>query len=331
MLTRDEDPARGNENAQGFVPLPVLAAPPRRPRRYPSWIKVRYSENERYLHLREKVRSHSLHTVCEEAECPNIGECWAHGTATFMLLGDTCTRGCQFCAVGRGKPGALDPSEPMNVAEVAADLGLDYVVLTSVNRDDLPDEGAEHFAKTIRAIARRIPHAKVEALVPDFHARRELIERVVLTPLHVFAHNVETVPRLYRRVRAGSDYRRSLETLKRAKEVARSSPDRAPSLPGVPILTKSSLMLGLGETRRELLEVFADLREHDVDVLTLGQYLQPSAHELEVFRFVPPGEFDDLRREAERMGFRHVVSSPMSRSSYHAWEVAGEAEGPPAG
>lgn len=273
------------------------------------------------------MRSHSLHTVCEEAECPNIGECWSHGTATFMLLGDTCTRGCSFCAVGRGRPQALDVSEPENVAEVAADLGLDYVVLTSVNRDDLPDEGADHFARTIEAIARRTPDTKIEALVPDFHARPELIRRVVLTPLHVFAHNVETVPRLYRRVRSGSDYRRSLLTLRLAKDIAGASADRVASTSSASILTKSSLMLGLGETRRELLEVFHDLRGHGVDILTLGQYLQPTREHLDVFRFVPPGEFDELRREAERMGFSHVVSSPMSRSSYHAWEAAEEAEG----
>ena len=316
-----------HQGPDGLIPLPVLPrAPKPRPRRHPSWIKVRYSQNERYLDLRERVRSHSLHTVCEEAECPNIGECWAHGTATFMLLGGTCTRGCAFCAVDKGRPMALDQNEPESVADVVADLELEYAVLTSVNRDDLPDEGAGIIARTVEAIDRRVPGCKVEALVPDFHARPELIQQVVETPLFVFAHNIETVPRLYRRVRAGSDYRQSLEVLRLAKSLAESSSGRRRSSPKRAIYTKSSLMLGLGESRSELLAVFRDLREHGCDVLTLGQYLQPSADQLEVFRFVPPDEFESLRRGALDMGFLHVVAGPMSRSSYHAWEVAEDAE-----
>ncbi|MBI4602401.1 MAG: lipoyl synthase [Planctomycetes bacterium] len=307
----DEPP--GSPGA-GLRPLPVLpaAARGRGPSKHPSWIKTRFSANDRYRFLKGVLREKGLHTVCEEAECPNVGECWAHGTATFMLLGDTCTRGCTFCAVGKGRPAPLDPGEPEHVAEVVEALKLDYAVLTSVDRDDLPDEGAGHFAATVRAIRRRLPDCRVEALVPDFHARRELIEAVVLSPLFVFAHNVETVPRLYVRVRPGSDYRRSLRVLELAKAVR---PE---------IITKSSLMLGLGESREELLQVFRDLRDHRCDILTLGQYLRPTADQVEVFRYVPPGEFQDLEAEARALGFRHVVSGPLVRSSYHAWEVHGK-------
>jgi lipoic acid synthetase len=295
----------------GFRGLPVLPAHEARPSvpRKPEWIKTRFSANERYHFLKGVLREKGLHTVCEEAECPNIGECWAHGTATFMLMGDTCTRGCTFCAVGKGKPLDLDRAEPEHVAEVIEALRLDYIVLTSVNRDDLPDEGAGHFAETIRAIRFRLPSCRVEALVPDFHGRSELIAAVASAPLFVYAHNVETVPRLYRRVRPGSDYARSLKVL----ETAKSS--RAD------LITKSSLMLGLGETHAELLEVFRDLRAHRCDVLTLGQYLKPTADQLDVFRYVTPEEFKGLKAEAESLGFRDVVSGPMVRSSYHAWEI----------
>ncbi len=301
--------------------LPVLSGNPERKTApasrgalgKPEWIRSRFSTNERYRFLKGVLRDKGLHTVCEEAECPNIGECWAHGTATFMLLGDTCTRGCAFCAVGKGKPAGLDRAEPEHVAEVIEALNLDYVVLTSVDRDDLPDEGASHFAETIRAIRRRMPACRVEALVPDFHARRELIDVVARSPLFVFAHNVETVARLYRRVRPGSDYRRSLEVLSTAKACR---PD---------LVTKSSLMLGLGESREELVQVFRDLREHRCDVLTLGQYLRPTPDQLDVFRYLTPEEFRSLKTEAEASGFRNVVSGPMVRSSYHAWEVHGPA------
>ena len=290
-----------------MLPLKVLPSRPRR--KHPSWIKTRFSENERYHFLKRVLREKGLHTVCEEAQCPNIGECWAHGTATFMLMGDTCTRGCTFCAVDKGKPLMLDVSEPAHVAEVIEALGLDYAVLTSVNRDDLPDEGAGHVALTIEAISRRIPTCRVEALVPDFHARRDCIERVACTPLFVYAHNVETVPRLYRRVRPGSDYQQSLRALATAKECRDD------------LMTKSSLMLGLGETRDEVLEVCRDLRAVGCDVVTFGQYLQPSANQQEVFRYVTPDEFEELRRLAGDLGFRQVVSGPMVRSFYHAWEI----------
>ena len=318
------DPAPG-----GFRPLPVLAPASRRSGRprFPSWIKARFSENERYRLVKERLRAHDLHTVCEEAECPNIGECWAHGTATFMLLGDVCTRGCHFCAVATGRPEPLDPREPENVAAAIADLELDYAVLTSVDRDDLPDQGAGAFARTIEAIDRRSPGCRVEALVPDFQGERACVERVVATPLFVFAHNVETVPRLYPRVRPGAVYARSLRVLEIAKEAAAAAGGPGGARAGRPPLwTKSSLMLGLGETRDELLAVCADLRRHGVDILTLGQYLQPTASQLEVFRFVPPAEFADLGRRAEALGFRQVVAGPLVRSSYHAWEVVDRIE-----
>jgi lipoic acid synthetase len=286
---------------------------PARPRRHPSWVKTRFAAGERYGFVQGVLRKRRLHTVCEEAECPNVGECWSHGTATFMLMGDTCTRSCSFCAVGKGRPPPLEPSEAEHVAEAVEALKLDYVVLTSVNRDDLPDEGAGHFAATINAIRRRQPSCRVEALVPDFHGRRECVERVARSELFVYAHNVETVPRLYRRVRPGSDYRCSLGALELAKSVRED------------LLTKSSLMLGLGETRAEVLQVLRDLRQHGCDALTLGQYLQPTSRQLEVFRYVPPEEFAELKREAEDLGFRQVVSGPLVRSSYHAWEIAGDA------
>lgn len=289
---------------------------PQRPR-HPSWIKVTYAATDRFRSVGAILRQKRLHTVCEEAECPNRGECWGNGTATFLLMGDICTRGCTFCAVARGRPRALDADEPEHVAQTIEALRLDYAVLTSVDRDDLPDEGADHVARTIEAIQARIPSCRVEALVPDFHAREALVRRVVLSPLFVFAHNVETVPRLYRRVRPGSDYRRSLETLHLARRIR---PD---------VLTKSSLMLGLGESRSEVLQVMDDLRGIGCDVLTLGQYLRPSPAEVEVFRYVPPREFADLKAEGEARGFRNVFSGPLVRSSYHAWKVT-EPSGPAA-
>lgn len=316
-----EDGIEQQSQGEGFHPLPVLSAPAAKERaKHPAWVKARFSYNERYRHLAERLEAHGLHTVCEEAECPNIGECWGNGTATFMLLGDTCTRGCNFCSVTSGKPEALDEDEPEKVAEVIEDLELDYAVLTSVNRDDLPDQGSAAFAAAITAIDRRIPSCRVEALVPDFQGSRDCIARIVETPLYVFAHNMETVPRLYDRVRPGAGYQRSLEVLRAAKELSLTT--RAQANRKSRLLTKSSLMLGLGETREELLEVFADLRSHGVDILTLGQYLQPTARQLDVFRYVTPAEFSQLQKEAEGLGFLQVVSGPLVRSSYHAWETA---------
>ncbi len=276
--------------------------------RHPSWIRWRLTGGERYTHLRDTARRLNLHTVCEEARCPNIGECWSHGTATFMLMGDTCTRRCNFCSVGQGKPGHLDPNEPEHVAEVIAEMQLDYAVLTSVNRDDLTDQGADHIAATIEAVHRRSPACGLEMLIPDFRGAAECVRRVVTTPLMVLAHNLETVPRLHKEVRNGAQYDRSLSVLSLAKE---SRPD---------ILTKSGLMLGFGETREELRQVFADLRRHGCDILTLGQYLRPSPEQLPVKAYITPGEFADLRDDALALGFRHVEAGPLVRSSYHAWE-----------
>jgi lipoic acid synthetase len=253
------------------------------------------------------VRELGLHTVCQEARCPNIGECWGHRTATFMLLGDRCTRNCGFCAVAHGRPLAVDPEEPGRVAAAVARLGLQHVVVTSVDRDDLPDGGAAHFAATARAVRAAVPACRVEVLVPDFKGRLESAGEVAGAPIDVFNHNLETVPRLYKRARAGAGYERSLAILARART-------ERPAL-----VTKSGLMLGLGEEEDELLRVFDDLRSVGCDVLTLGQYLRPSADQLPVERYVPPEEFAALRARALTLGFRHVEAGPLVRSSYHAW------------
>ncbi len=276
-------------------------------RRHPPWLKVRAPGGAEFVETRSAVRSLGLHTVCEEARCPNIGECWGNKTATFMLLGDTCTRNCSFCAVTHGRPLAVDPAEPGRVALAVARLGLQHVVATSVNRDDLSDGGAEHFAATARAVKALLPECRVEVLVPDFQGRRASVETVAGAPIDVFNHNVETVPRLYKRVRPGAQYERSLDVL----ETARRSGDA--------YQTKAGLMLGLGEEREELLRVFDDLRRVGCDILTLGQYLRPSAEHLPVERYVTPEEFAALKVDALGLGFRHVESGPLVRSSYHAW------------
>lgn len=295
-----------------MLELPTLPTPPPRPgSRHPAWIKVRAPQGERYEFVRDVLASRGLNTVCEEAECPNRGECWGHGTATFMLLGEICTRGCRFCAVGKGKPEAPDPAEPAKIADAVAALKLDYAVLTSVDRDDLPDQGAGHFAGTIEAIKARVPLCGVEALVPDFRGEPACVRTVAQTPLTVFAHNIETVPRLYRRVRPGAEYERSLRVLETAKAHASDAAMR----------TKASLILGLGEETAELEDVFADLRDVGCDILTLGQYLRPSHEQLPVVRYLPPEEFAALRETALGFGFRQVVSGPLVRSSYHAWEA----------
>jgi len=287
------------------APVSIDSAPRRR---LPEWIRRQAPGGERYAYLKNVLREFNLHTVCEEAKCPNMGECWSHGAATFMLMGDVCTRRCNFCAVGKGKPGFLDATEPEHIATVVAAMKLDYCVLTSVTRDDLPDQGAEHVARTIEAIHARLPDCKLEMLIPDFRGEPACIERVVKTPLTVLAHNMETVPRLYREVRPGAVYERSLHVLEMAKKF-RSD-----------ILTKSGLMLGLGETREELLQIFRDLRQHGCDILTLGQYLQPSTEQLTVARYVTPEEFATFKTDALQLRFRHVESGPLVRSSYHAWE-----------
>jgi lipoic acid synthetase len=253
------------------------------------------------------VRELGLHTVCQEARCPNIGECWGHRTATFMLLGDTCTRNCGFCAVTHGRPLAVDPAEPLRVASAVARLGLRHVVVTSVNRDDLADGGAAHFAATARAIKRLLPGCRVEVLVPDFQGNLASVAEVVASPIDVFNHNLETVPRLYRRARAGARYARSLAVLEAARRAREG------------LLIKTGLMLGLGETQEELASVFRDLRSIGCDILTLGQYLRPSGEHLPVERYVPPEEFTALGAGALALGFRHVEAGPLVRSSYHAW------------
>ncbi|HVM60499.1 MAG TPA: lipoyl synthase [Verrucomicrobiae bacterium] len=284
-------------------------APQQAPRpRLPAWIRQRARGGERYAYLKSVLREFHLHTVCEEAKCPNMGECWEHGAATFMLMGDVCTRRCNFCAVAKGKPGYLDAAEPDHVATVVAAMNLDYCVLTSVTRDDLPDQGADHVARTIEAIHARLPDCKLEMLIPDFRGDPDCIARVVRTPLAVLAHNMETVPRLYKQVRPGAVYERSLRVLQMAKEF-RSD-----------ILTKSGLMLGLGETRDELIAVFRDLRQHGCDILTLGQYLRPTEDQLTVTRYVTPQEFATFKDDGLKLGFRHVESGPLVRSSYHAWQ-----------
>ena len=277
------------------------------PRRHPDWIKVKGPGNTNYLRLKRILREKNLHTVCEEARCPNIGECWGNKTATFLILGDTCTRGCRFCAIDKGKPRALDLEEPRNVALVVKDLRLDHIVVTSVNRDDLPDGGADHFAKTVFWIKTLNPGIRVELLIPDFEGNLQALETVVNSGIEILNHNIETVPRLYGRVRPGHSYECSLNILKHAKEMRDQ------------VLTKSGFMLGVGETYDEVMATLKDLREKNVDIVTIGQYLQPSNRQLRVERYVTPDEFKEFKAAAERLGFRHVESGPLVRSSYHAW------------
>ena len=281
------------------------------PRRHPEWIKVKAPGSANYLRLKRILRQKNLHTVCEEARCPNIGECWGNKTATFLILGDTCTRGCRFCAIDKGKPLALDPEEPRNVALVVKDLGLDHIVVTSVNRDDLPDGGAAHFAKTVFWIKTLNPQIRVELLIPDFDGNLQALKTVVESAIEILNHNIETVPRLYGKVRPGHTYECSLNILTEAKRFRHD------------VLTKSGLMLGVGETYDEVIATLQELREKKVDIVTLGQYLQPSNRQLKVDRYVTPDEFKEFRMVGERLGFRHVESGPLVRSSYHAWSHVG--------
>ncbi|HEY2988670.1 MAG TPA: lipoyl synthase [Candidatus Binatia bacterium] len=276
-------------------------------RRHPDWIKVKNPGSPNYLRLKRILRDRNLHTVCEEARCPNIGECWGHNTATFLILGDICTRGCRFCAISKGKPVLLDPEEPRNVALSVKDLGLRHIVVTSVDRDDLPDGGSAHFAQTVFWIKSLNPGIRVEVLIPDFKGDYRAVETVVRSGIHILNHNVETVPRLYKKVRPGSVYQRSLDVLKAAKAIRTD------------VLTKSGLMLGVGETMDEVMATLRDLRAAGCDIVTLGQYLQPSKNQLAVERYVTPDEFQQLKLDADKLGFRHVESGPLVRSSYHAW------------
>lgn len=274
----------------------------------PSWIKRRFPPQEEWEGVQKLLRTLALHTVCESARCPNIGECFRRGTATFLILGNVCTRSCRFCAVAKGTPGSPDPEEPERVAEAARKLNLKHVVITSVTRDDLPDGGAGHFAATIMAIRRVLPQATVEVLVPDFQGKEEALSIVLAARPHVLNHNVETVPRLYPSVRPQANYERSLWLLGRAKEKA---PD---------ILTKSGLMVGLGETREEVEGVLRDLKSVQCDIVTIGQYLRPSVRHLPVAAYIPPEEFEYYREYALRLGFLGVASGPFVRSSYRAEE-----------
>lgn len=281
----------------------------------PPWLKVRFPTGGKYQRIEDLMRRQTLHTVCEEAKCPNIGDCWSRGTATFMILGDTCTRSCGFCAVATGRPGTVDHGEPARVALAIQQMGLKHAVITSVNRDELPDGGAGIFAETIRWTRRLCPETTIEVLIPDFRGVRSALETVCAAEPEILNHNTETVPRLYRQVRPQAIYERSLEVLREAKAID----------PGA--LTKSGLMVGLGETREELLTVFRDLAAQGVDILTVGQYLRPTPKHLPIDRYWHPDEFAELKERALEMGFKHVESGPLVRSSYHAEEQAGHAEG----
>jgi lipoic acid synthetase len=291
--------------------IPIKIEPTEKPLRKPAWIRARSPAGPAVQRLKKVLRENQLYTVCEEASCPNLGECFAHGTATFMIMGDICTRRCPFCDVAHGRPDPLDPNEPQHLAQTIKAMGLGYVVITSVDRDDLRDGGARHFVACIRSVREFNPGTHIEILVPDFRGRMERALKILhQAPPDVFNHNLETVPRLYKKVRPGSDYQWSLDLLKQFKQ-------DHPKLP-----CKSGLMLGLGETIEEVEQVMRDMRAHQVEMLTLGQYLQPGKHHLPVDRFVHPDEFESLRKTAKKLGFSQVASGPMVRSSYHADQQA---------
>ncbi|NOT06992.1 MAG: lipoyl synthase [Gemmatimonadales bacterium] len=286
--------------------MPVQQTPTRKP----SWIKVKAPGGENYIRLKQLMRELDLHTVCEEARCPNIGECWDHQAATFMILGDVCTRNCAYCAVAHGTPTAFDPLEPLRLAEAVEAMGLQHVVITSVDRDDLPNGGAEAFAGCVTEIRKRLPETSVEVLIPDFKGSEPALQIVMDSRPTILNHNLETVERLYRTVRPGGRYDRALELYRRARRMV---PDG---------LTKAGIILGMGEEWDELLAAMQDLRRSDVNILTLGQYLRPSDSHLAVARFYTPAEFAELADVGHAMGFSHVQSSPLTRSSYHAWDQA---------
>lgn len=287
--------------------IPIKVIPTTTALRKPKWIRMKIPTGNQVNHLKDKLRENNLHTVCEEAACPNLNECFTGGTATFMIMGDICTRRCPFCDVAHGRPAPLNAEEPHNLAKTIYDMKLNYVVITSVDRDDLRDGGAAHFVACIQAIRKQSPEISIEILVPDFRGRMDIALNIFhQAPPDVLNHNLETVPRLYKQARPGADYNWSLQLLKRFKAEHSNIP------------TKSGLMLGLGEEIEEVLKVMEDLRAHDCEMLTLGQYLQPSPHHLAVQRYVTPEEFEQLRIEGEKMGFKNVASGPMVRSSYHA-------------
>jgi lipoic acid synthetase len=278
------------------------------PERKPSWLKVKAPGGPNYLRLKQMMRELDLHSVCEEARCPNVGECWEHGTATFMILGDVCTRNCAYCAVAHGRPPKYDIEEPERVGQAIAEMRLQHAVITSVDRDDLPDFGAYIFAETIRQIHARVPECSVEVLVPDFQGNEDSIRTVLEARPEIYNHNTETVPRLYKKARPGGRYARVMQIFRLAKRIA----------PDIP--TKTGIILGMGETIEEVVAVMHDLRAVDVDILTLGQYLRPSDNHIALDRYYTPEEFRHLRDVGMKMGFKHVESSPLVRSSYHAWE-----------
>lgn len=310
--TAAQRPVKTGEKLRGAdkmarIPIKIVPTQPSQYLRKPKWIRAEFTGTREVQRLKTILRENKLHTVCEEANCPNLGECFKSGTATFMIMGDICTRRCPFCDVGHGRPNPLDPDEPKHLAETIQAMGLKYVVITSVDRDDLRDGGAAHFVACIQEARRLNPGISIEILTPDFRGRIDIALQILgQAPPDVFNHNLETVPRLYRQARPGADYAHSLELLQRFKE-------RHPTVP-----TKSGLMLGLGEEIEEVEAVMHDMRAHKIEMLTLGQYLQPSAHHLPVQRYVAPEEFDALRVIGEKMGFSHVASGPMVRSSYHA-------------
>ncbi len=308
------DPSKKQKSEAKTSRIPIKIVPAERLKK-PEWIRVRAaSPGSRFYDIKRILREHNLHTVCEEASCPNIGECFGKGTATFMIMGDKCTRRCPFCDVGHGRPDPLDASEPENLARTIAALKLSYVVITSVDRDDLRDGGAAHFVDCIQKVRQLSPSTRIEVLVPDFRGRLDRALAILNSgPPDVMNHNLETVPRLYKQARPGSDYQHSLRLLSEFKALH----------PDVP--TKSGLMLGLGETDEEILEVMQDLRDHNVDMLTIGQYLQPSEHHLPVLRYVHPDTFAMFERKAYEMGFTHAAVGAMVRSSYHADEQAHKA------
>ena len=305
--TSNKDKHRPQRGAEKVARIPIKVEPTTDMPRKPKWIRAKAASTPAVMELKSVLRDHKLHTVCEEAACPNLGECFSHGTATFMIMGDICTRRCPFCDVAHGRPKPLDENEPLSLATTIAAMKLKYAVITSVDRDDLRDGGAAHFVTCIQTIREHSPNIQIEILVPDFRGRMDIaLDILQQAPPDVFNHNLETVPRLYKQARPGADYQWSLNLIKRFKEI----------YPDIP--SKSGLMLGLGESNDEIIETLKDLRAHNCDRLTLGQYLQPSRHHLPVARFVSPEEFEQFGEIAKELGFSHIASGPMVRSSYHA-------------
>lgn len=313
IMSLTTDPSTKQRAADKLARIPIKMAE-HEPLRKPDWLRIKLPNNNKITELKSLLRENHLVTVCEEASCPNLAECFSHGTATFMIMGDKCTRRCSFCDVAHGRPDPLDPNEPEKLAQTVQLMKLKYVVITSVDRDDLRDGGAGHFMDCVNAVRAKNPGIKIEVLVPDFRGRMEkALDELAKAPVEVFNHNIETVPRLYKQARPGSDYHWSLKLLQEYKQ-------RFPNTP-----TKSGIMLGLGETLEEVVQTLEDLRAHQVDGLTLGQYLAPSRHHMPVARYVTPTEFEQLRLLAEQLGFTHVASGPLVRSSYHAdKQAAGE-------